>query len=368
MNAVGALPMQRIQDVLSGGFIEGACLDNVQPGSLDLTLTDEMFRVAGAFLPSPDETVAKAIKRVGRTRVGKTAVLERGACYVCRLSERVLSLPDGIYGKVNPKSSSGRTDVHIRLLADRVSRYDAVPKGYRGDLWALLIPKTFPVIARAGITLNQVRFFNQDTRLDQLRLETSFEQEGGFLYRQNGQMIRFNEIAHSDNDGSVVLTLGLNFETPGFEAFEAIESGEPIDLSLRGYYDPEFFFRPVPVRDHTIVLRANSFYILSTGEYIRVPSHYAGEMLPMDERSGELRSHYAGFIDPGWGIGPEGESQGRPLTLEVRSFDNGIIIRDGQPIAKMVYERLMEVPDRLYDGYKSHYSNQFGPKFSKHFK
>jgi dCTP deaminase len=117
------------------------------------------------------------------------------------------------------------------------------------------------------------------------------------------------------------------------------------------------------------VLGVNTFYILSTKEYVRVPPKFACEMAPMDERSGELRSHYAGFIDPGWGIGRDGSSKGRPLTLEVRSFDNGLIIQDGQPISKIRYERVIERPEVLYDDDTlSNYTRQYGPGLSKHFK
>ncbi len=346
MKAVGALPMQYIQPLISGGLIEGGHEKNIQPGSLDLTLTDELFRVNGAFLPFSNEPVSKALRRVGMKKIRHGGVLEKGACYVCRLNEKVQRLPDEVYGYANPKSSSGRVDVHVRLLADRVSRYDCVPKHYKGDLWALIVPKTFPVISRAGLALNQLRLFNQDTRLSQIQLESQFEQDGGLISTNDGEMIQYQHVYHSDNDGSIILTVGLDFEIPGYEA---METGEPIDLSLVKHYDPRDFFRPISVRDNSIVLNANSFYILSTKELVRVPAMYACEMRPMDERSGEFRSHYAGFIDPGWGIGADGEDRGRALTLEVRSSDIRLSIRDGQPIAKVRYERVMEMPNLAYD-------------------
>lgn len=361
----GALPMQHIKELLSGGFVQGAVAENIRTGSLDLTLTDEVYRVNGAFLPGCDETVEMALKRAGGMRIPDGSLLERGCCYICRLAESIQGLPEEMYAYANPKSSSGRIDLHVRLMADRVSRYDSIPRGYRGTLWALLAPKKFPVVIRPGVTLNQLRFFNQDTRLDLLRLQIAFEQDGGFLYHRNGDMIRYRSLEHSDRDGSIILTLGLGFEIPGFEA---IDTGEPIDLSKVGYYDPRSFFRPVTIANGSIVLTANTFYILSSKEYVRVPPSFACEMSPMDEKSGELRSHYAGFIDSGWGIGPDGSGTGRPLTLEVRSFDNGIIIRDGQPVAKVWYERVVEIPEQHYEQMSPTYSGQFGPALSKHFQ
>lgn len=361
----GALPLQLIRELLKGGFIEGAVETNIRTGSLDLMPTDEFYRVRGAFLPAHGETVEAALKRVGARPVRDGTILERGGCFVCRLKESIVGLPSEVYAYSNPKSSSGRLDLHVRLLADGVSRYDSIPNDYKGPLWMLIAPKTFSVITPTGISLSQARFFNQDTRLDELRLQMSFEQNGGFLSHGNGEMVHFEEIVHSDQDGSVILSLGLDFERPGFEA---IATGEEIDLSLAGHYDPDRFFRPVVVSGQSLALGASTFYILSTKENVRVPEGFACEMAPMDERSGELRSHYAGFIDPGWGIGADGSARGRPLTLEVRSFDNGLIIQDGQPIAKVRYERLIEKPEQHYEQMAPNYGRQSGPQLSKHFK
>jgi len=366
MSKNGALPMQRIRELIDNGFIVGVSdLKNIRPGSLDLTLSDEIYRVNGAFLPLGMETVEQALKRVGAVKLREGAILEKGGCYVYRLVERIAELPDGVYAYSNPKSSSGRLDIHVRILADGVSRYDSVPRGYHGPLYVLIAPKKFSVIAPSGISLEQIRFFNQDTRLDELRLQTNFDTHGGFLFRKNGERISYKEIPHSDKDGSVVLTLGLDFDEPGFEA---IETGEPIDLSRVRYYEPEHFFRRIIVSDNSIQLSAHAFYILSSREFVRVPPNFACEMAPMDARSGEIRSHYAGFIDPGWGVGADGKASGQPLTLEVRSFDSNLIILHGQPITRIQYEIVIENPEMHYGEMSPNYGQQFGPALSKHFK
>lgn len=360
----GALPKQLLLELIPG-FLDNVQEGNIRPSSVDLTATDEFYRVQGTFLPGHDETVFESLNRIGKKRVLEGSVLEPGTSYVCKLAEEVRELPEEVYGYANPKSSSGRVDVHVRLLTDGVSRYDTIPERYKGPLWMLVVPKTFPLIIMSGVSLNQVRFFTQDTRLDHYRLQTAFEKDGGLLCRPNGEMIKFSEIRHSDRDGSLILTLGLSdFEYPGYEA---VPSREPIDLSKVDHYDPEYFFRPIRVSHKSVALGA-TFYILSTKEYVRVPAKLACEMAPMDERSGDFRSHYAGYIDPGWGIGEDGRGKGQPLTLEVRSFDNGIIIQDGQPIAKVRYERMIESPDEHYGQMLSNYGQQSGPQFSKHFK
>jgi dCTP deaminase len=362
----GAFPSQYLRKLTQNGFITGSTEENIRPASLDPSITVEGFRVHGAFLPYYDETVFQAIKRVGGIPLrGEKPLLERACCYVVLLREKINHFTEQTYGYGNPKSSSGRIDLHVRMLANSVSRYDVIPVGYSGELWLLLVPKTFPVVISEGLTLNQIRLFDQDTRLDERRLEMDFESNGGLLYSPEGEMVKYKGQVHSDKDGSILLSLGLNYEIPGFEA---VENGEPLDLSLKNHYDPRYFFRPVSIFDHSIALKANTFYILSTKEYVRVPDHLACEMRPMDERSGDLRSHYAGYIDPGWGMGKDCTGMGRPLTLEVRSFDNGLIIRDGQPIAKVRFEKMVQRPEQHYDQMNPTYGQQFGPKLGKYFK
>lgn len=52
------------------------------------------------------------------------------------------------------------------------------------------------------------------------------------------------------------------------------------------------------------------FYILATKEFISVPLNLSAEMVPFSHLVGELRAHYAGFFDPGFGYGKEGETRG----------------------------------------------------------
>ncbi len=361
MSKKGALPSQLIHELLSQQFILGARAENVRPASLDLTLSDEVYRVDGAFLPSAEETVPQALSRVGAVKMkGEKKLLQRGSCYVVKLAEEIAQLPQGVYAYCNPKSSSGRVDVHVRLLVNCLSRYDMVVKNYMGPLWLLVIPKTFSVEVVAGLSLNQMRFFNEDTRLSELELELGFEKDGGLLFRPTGRPLCYGNLKHTDHDGSILLTLGLGFREPGFQA---LETEEPIDLSRVNYHDPRQFFGAIEVKKESLTLHSGAFYILSTAECPRVPPSFACEMRPMDERSGDLRSHYAGFIDPGWGF----SSMGRFLTLEVRSFDTGIIVAHGQPIAKIRYERMVEPPEQHYDEMNPTYGTQAGPQLAKYF-
>ena len=87
----------------------------------------------------------------------------------------------------------------------------------------------------------------------------------------------------------------------------------------------------------------------------------------MDAAIGEFRVHYAGFFDPGFGIGADGRPSARGV-LEVRSREVPFILEHGQLVGRLVYERMLARPDTLY-GQKigSNYQAQ-NLKLSKHFR
>jgi deoxycytidine triphosphate deaminase len=58
-------------------------------------------------------------------------------------------------------------------------------------------------------------------------------------------------------------------------------------------------------------------------------------MIPYDIASGEFRSHYAGFFDPGFGYGAEGEVKGTPGVLEVRVYEDDFILRPDNRSARL---------------------------------
>jgi dCTP deaminase len=116
-------------------------------------------------------------------------------------------------------------------------------------------------------------------------------------------------------------------------------------------------------------MKRDEFYIFATKEGIRVPREFAVEMMPYDVSKGEFRSHYAGFFDPGFGFGADGNVLGTPAVLEIFTHEHDFILRDGQPICEMIYEYL-SAPAEIYYGaaeLSSNYYTQSGPRLSKHF-
>jgi dCTP deaminase len=360
----GALPAQMLQAFMKSGYIIGATNQHVSPASLDLTLSDEIYEIEGLILPRPAEKIRDLLSLMGAAKTDFTTPCQAKKLYLAKLNES-LALPDTVYGYCNPKSSTGRLDVHVRVLADGVPRFDSVtPKGFAGELWVAIIPQSFSVQLHIGTPLTQLRLFTADTRFDEALLQ--FAMVDGLVFsRETGEALAYEELCTNDQDGAVVLTALVE---EGLCGYECIATGDQvIDVAKIGHYDPADFFRPLTIERGALRLKRDRFYILSGAEAVRIPPTLASEMVPMDERSGDFRSHYAGFLDPGWGYGADGEGKGRPFTLEVRPFED-LVVRAGQPIAKIRFERMSEAPSFHYDTKQSNYLVQFGPKLGKQFK
>src|SRR2546422_9490933 len=109
-------------------------------------------------------------------------------------------------------------------------------------------------------------------------------------------------------------------------------------------------------------------YTLSLHDALPISPDYAAEMAAYDPTSGELRTHYAGFFDPGFGFDPEGGFQGSRAALEVRAHDVPFTIEHRQRVCKLSFERMVARPDLLYvESIGSAYQQQ-SDTLSKHFR
>ena len=358
----GVLPRQMLVDLIRTGYIAGAVEAQANPSSIDLSLSEECYRVEGIVQPRIGERVADLLGCVGAIPHELSHPMEVGVSYLARLRER-LRLPREVYGYCNPKSSTGRNDVHVRVLADGVPRFDAVtPAGHKAELWLAITPKSFPVVIHPGERVAQMRLFTANTRFSELELEVEIKRNS-LVFSPGGRPLEYDDLKITDADGSVLLTLSLR---NGAIGYRCRRPSRVLDFSQRGYCWEDYFER-ICAEEGMLRLRRGEFYVLSTHECVCVPPHLSCEAVDMDSRTGEFRSHYAGYIDAGWGFGKNGKGKGSPITLEVRPFED-LVIREWQAFAKIRFERMAALPDAHYDELAtSHYRGQRGARLSKHF-
>src|SRR5260370_37814596 len=156
----GILPSQEISNRIARGHVCATPAinpDHIQPASLDLRLGDMAHRMRASFLPGPNSTVEAKIKELRMTRVDLTsaAVFEKDCVYIVPLLEEV-NLPEDVYGKANPKSTTGFLNVFTRSITDYGVEFDRVPPGYKGKLYAEIVSRTFTVGIRAVMRLSHV--------------------------------------------------------------------------------------------------------------------------------------------------------------------------------------------------------------------
>jgi len=262
-------------------------------------------------------------------------------------------------------STTGRLDIFTRVIADNTARFDEIEAGYRGPLYVEVSPQSFPVRVHAGASLSQLRLLSGATTLSDTALAR--------LYRETPLLFDDDDrpIAPSRriiNDG---LCMGIDLSgrtTGGTIGYRAQPNPPAVDLARIGHYDPSEFWEPIkaPLRDGYI-LEANRFYILVSKERIRVPPEFAAEMVVYDAGAGEIRTHYAGFFDPGFGFG-DGSILGTKVVMEVRAREVPFMVYDGQTSFKVWFERLRGRPERVYGvGLASSYQRQT-LSLSKHFR
>ena len=353
----GVCPNQTIETMIASGAIAAdPPIDpaQVQPASLDLRLGQVAYRLRASFLAGGGRAVADRLAEFEMHRIDLTdgAVLEKGCVYLVPLMENV-ALPQGMSAVANAKSSTGRLDLLTRTITDGGTEFDRISDGYTGPLYAEICPRSFSVLVRPGMRLNQIRF------------------------RQGQAVLSDDDLhaLHSDSpmvDGDAVIAEGLGFsvdlELPGgLVGYRAKPHTGVIDLDRIGQYAAADYWEDVRTDTGQIILDPGAFYILVSRESVHIPPLYAAEMAPFLAMVGEFRVHYAGFFDPGFGHAQAGGAGSRGV-LEVRCHEAPFVLEHGQVVGRLVYERMSQRPTQLYGaGISSNYQGQ-GLKLSKHFK
>ena len=355
----GVLPYQWLRHAAREGWITAPlrALEDwqFQPASLDLRLGPRAYRVRSSFLPGHESVETKlAALTMYEIPLTPSAVLERGHVYLIPLLEE-LALPPYLRAKANPKSSTGRLDIFTRVITDAQPRFDDIRPGYHGRLYLEVFSRSFTIRVHHGLSLNQLRLFFGDAALDDTALRRLYQVEA-LLYDDAHRPIPLDAV---HLDGGLFLGVDTAGDARAIIGYKAKKNSDVIDLARTGFYDPAAFWEPLyGATNRPLILEPEEFYILTSKENVCVPPAYAAELIAYDAGSGELRTHYAGFFDPGFGYG-QGTRRGTKAVLEVRPHDVPFLIEDGQLFCKLCLESTAETPEVLYgEELHSHYQFQ----------
>ncbi len=304
--------------------------NQLQPASLDLTLSSKCYRIKASFLPN-NIKISKVIKELSLTKIdiSKNTLLEKNCIYLCELNEK-LRLPYDIMAKSNPKSTTGRLDIFTRVITENGKEYDLINYNYNGKLFLEIIPQSFSIIIKKDTSLNQIRFFQGS------HIENKIKQ----------------------------INISVSIKKGQITAYKAKKITSAIDLNKIKFYRSDKYWEKIIPENNYFIIERNEFYILRSKETIKIRNDQAAELEPFKDSFGNFRVHYAGFFDPGFG----NNKTGTPAVLELRAYDTPFIIRDGQLVGQLNYYEIGEIEKESYGiKIKSNYFNQ-NLKLAKQFK
>lgn len=357
--AAGVLPFQCLRRAVDAGWITTPTQPfetrQLQAASLDLRLGAVAYRIRSSFLPGRDPVATKlAALTMYEIPLVPAAILERGHVYLIPLVEE-LALPFDLRAKANPKSSTGRLDIFTRVITDAHSRFDDVRPGYHGRLYLEVFSRSFTIKVHQGLSLNQLRLFCGVSTLDDAALRQLYACQP-LLYDDHDQALALETL---QMDNGVFLGVATGGGEEAIVGYKAKKNSDIIDLAQHSAYDPTAFWEPMhSTPGRPLILEPEEFYILTSKEKVCIPPGYAAELMAYDAGSGELRTHYAGFFDPGFGY-EHGTRTGTKAVLEVRPHDVPFLVEDGQLFCKLCLERTLELPQVTYGtALRSHYQTQ----------
>ena len=301
----------------------------LQPASLDLTLSNKCYRIKASFIPN-EKPISNIISELLLAKIDlkDEFLLEKNCIYLCELNEK-LRLPKNIKGKANPKSTTGRLDIFTRIITEHGTEYDFIDYNYKGKLFLEIIPQSFSIKIKKNTSLNQIRFYEKSD----------------------------SDIQKKEQKISVHIKKGT------ISAYKAKKITSSININKINYYHKEMYWEKIIPKEDYFIIEKDEFYILRSKEKIIIPNNTAAELEPFKDSFGNFRVHYAGFFDPGFGA-----KNGIPAVLELRAYDTPFIIRDGQLVGQLNYYKIDEIKNNYYGKkIKSNYHNQ-SLKLAKQFK
>ncbi len=390
----GVVVSQQYRELARQGLItseEPIPEKSFQPGSMELRVSDKAHKLSAISKPKEGEKVWPLLKdkkqysldlngdqplQVGNVYAipllevldsPKEDIKVKGS-YVKEIKngepvfeEREITIPKALRGKINPKSTIGRTDIFVNIIADGCGSFDTIPQNYRGMLYAIVVPLSFDVFLRPGTPIAQLRYFIGDPTLSDEELRKVHQVDPLAYEGLEEPKVIENPLIE---EGLVMHASMDNGEYP--TAYTPTRGRRPPAVDLEKGYNKELFFDVIARQTgQDLFVKEHCFYLTSDKERIRIRNDLVAEITAYDPRLGELRNHCAGFLDPSNGYGRKGDQKGFHTTQEIRS-NLPYLMRDREKIARVKFERCLETPDKLYGESKNNYMNQVGgPRLPK---
>jgi len=353
----GALTFDDYKILLSNNNLQGNSNihSQIQPSSMDLTLSEECYEIKSSFL-SPKKQLRDKLSQmiINKIDLSKKKIFKKNTTYIVRLNEK-LNLNQDIRGLCNPKSSTGRLDIFCRAILDYSDEYEKIPLNYSGEIFLEITSQSFDIEFNAGDSLNQMRLaFLKNNYIGDEALIKLYQNQT-IVFDKNNKRIK----PYVNNGLKVSVDLSSQNLISAYKA----KKKTPILIFSKIYnHKKNDFWVPIETKNNSLIIQRNNFYILRSKEKIRIPPNMAGEMVPYDTGIGDFRVHYAGFFDPGFG-----DPEGSFAVLEVKTNEVPFLLEDGQTIARIKYEKLNKESSVVYGKeIKSNYQNQ-RLTLSKHF-
>ncbi|MDE2206841.1 MAG: 2'-deoxycytidine 5'-triphosphate deaminase, partial [Armatimonadetes bacterium] len=211
---------------------------------------------------------------------------------------------------------------------------------------------------RPGDLLAQIRFQRGEPLLTDGDTAEALDQQPIIIHRRGDAMHAADLRVASGIFLSVHLTDSRDI-TIGYRARKntpPIDLRAPGTLSVRRHWERLYSQSSAPM-----ILQPDEFYIFSSQELVRIPPAFCAEMVPFDAGSGELRTHYAGFFDSGFGYAPNGDpaTSAAAVVLEIRNRDVPFLLEEGHPLFRVTLLRNTALPGIVYGaGSGSSYQGQ----------
>ena len=354
----GAITYKDYLKMLENKIIFSNCFNikQIQPSSIDLTLSEECFEIKASFL-SPVSKVREKLNSIAIKKINlkKSFTFKKNKTYLVKLNEK-LNLSPKIFGKCNPKSSTGRLDIFCRTILDYSNEYEKIPFNYSGEIFLEITSRSFNIRFNKGDSLNQMRLICKKHMYLEDKILKNQHLSKPIIFNRAGKAII------PDISNGLKISVDLDNKNK-ISAFVAKKNSPILNFNNINKHKIEQFWDSIQSIKNSLIIEPEKFYILKSKEKIRIPKDMAGEMIPYDTSIGDFRVHYAGFFDPGFG-----DPTGSFAVLEVKTNEVPFILEDGQAIARINYEKLNKESKVVYGSHiKSNYQNQ-GLKLSKHFK